>query len=201
MNSSSIRILCQVLCVFCVLGVLSVCDKAQADPRMGFMLGGGLGFAESNFNLEATNNDGDIGRAVELNAGYAWAGGFALTGGVSGVYYEYSSLLFEDVILLELSFLMTDVSAWYFFDRGGAWEFFVRGGIGSTTVLLDLGFAQDEDDSGGIVLGVGALWYFKSNLALSLDATFRSYGVTLNADDFEQDEVTTTGFKVGLMWR
>lgn len=180
--------------------VFFVVAQAEADPRAGFVLGGGLGFAESNFNLEATNNDADIGSLLEIKAGYAWENGFALTFGVSELFYEYRSVLVEEVILLQLSFTMAELSAWYIFHQGGDWEFFVRGGIGGTTSRLNIGVIVEEE-SEGLVFAGGGLWYFSSNVALSIEACLRSYGVTFNTDDFNQREVKAFGLTLGLLWR
>ncbi len=192
-----------VVLLACALAASTlVADEASARPRAGLMLGGGLGLAESNFNLEASNDDPDVGKVIDLKIGHAWPGGFALTLGVSDLLFEYQSVLLGATLKIELSFLMGDVSAWYFFDRGGDWEFFVRGGLGNTLSELRLGALTVEEESSGLVLGGGALWYFNPDVALSLEAVARFYGITFNTEDFEQtEEVRALGLSVGILWR
>jgi hypothetical protein len=191
--------------IFPVLLILTfTCHIASAESSGGFVLATHLGVAEGNFNLESDNSDADTGYFLDISLGYAFSNGFALTGGASTAGFDYEVSLLGESLEANFSLNMFDVSGWYFLPIGQKWELYGRLGLASTLGEFRLGNLIADDEGSGLVLALGVNWRLSKQVFLSVDLHQRYYGLAFNSGEEgvdTQDELTTTGLSVGIVWR
>jgi opacity protein-like surface antigen len=196
-------VVCAILCALALASAQAEARTPASQPRArthsGFMLGGALGFGEANFDLEASNDESDVGLGGVFDIGYGFSNGLALTLDVSVLSYEYYAEFLGSSFRYSLNLDMQALSLWYIFDLNQEWRGYVRGGIGTTSAEIDFIFS-DKGSSSGYLLGGGAYWYFNPEVALWLELFVRSYGITFRHEDFEQEEIQVFGLNVGILW-
>lgn len=187
--------------------LISTLASAQDEynKRTGLFLGAGLGIAEANFDLETGNDDADVGGLFDLRAGWAFHDRWAATVGVApaAFVYKYSAGFgpFSKEGERALTFMMIDISGWYFQPiYKDIWKLFVRLGLGSTTVADEIdGQETDSKSSAGVLLAAGLEGFFGQNWAFFAEVYGRSYGVTFQGMD--DKEIWLAGLVLGVNYR
>lgn len=189
--------------------VLGVAGQAQAqeeyNKRTGLFLGVGVGIAEANFDLETGNDEADMGAIVDLRAGWAFYDRWAVTVGLApaAFVYKYKAGFgpFSKEGERALTFVMYDVSGWYFQPiYKDIWKLFVRLGLGATKATDEVdGEESSSESSAGVILAAGLEGFFSKNFAFFAELYGRSYGVTFQGMD--DTEIWLVGLTLGLNYR
>jgi len=185
-------------------GLASARDDGY-NERTGLWGGFGLGVAEGNFDLETENDEADQGFMFDAIIGWAFTDRFALSAGVSVAGFAYETYLGGgdiklDTGRLDMTFLMGDVSGWYFLPVwSDVLKLYGRVGIGTTTSKREFeGEELESEDSVGVVASAGLECFLSESFALTMDIFYRTYGVKLQGLD---DEVATDGLTLNAIWR
>lgn len=201
-NPNNIKIIAAILSAATLLATApaQLSARPRTSARSGFMLGAMLGPGFGNFDLEANDAEGDTGALFAAFAGYAWPNGFALTADLSRIDFEYQATVLGLQLRYALSFTMAAPCAWYVFDLNRDWVGYVRAGLGVTKGRAEF-IVTTEDDAEGLLLGGGAAWYFSDAVAMTLDLTFRNYGIKFTDPNFKEEDVQVTALTLGVLWR
>lgn len=192
-------------CLVVLMGIGPVHAQDEYNKRAGLFLGVGVGFGEANFDLETGNDDADVGALIDLRAGWAFHDRWAASVGVApaAFAYKYSAGVSPFVAEGErvLTFVMYDISGWYFQPiYKDTWKLFARLGLGATSATDEIdGKESSSESSAGVILAAGVEGFFTKNFAFFAELYGRSYGVTFQGMD--DKEIWLMGLVLGVNYR